>query len=89
VANGGEQDCCGALTKVVERRRKREGEIRPREEEKKVEQGSWTRCKTKRSHGRVGSNCWRPAAVRRGWTRKMLAGSGECWVGELEARWCG
>jgi hypothetical protein len=44
VANGGEQNCGGALATVVERRRKRGGEIRPCEEGKEVEKGSWTLC---------------------------------------------
>jgi hypothetical protein len=69
VANGGEQNCGGALATVVERRRKRGSERRPREEGKEVEEGSWTRCKTKRSHGRAGSR-WRPAARRGGFGRR-------------------
>jgi hypothetical protein len=51
VADGGEQNCGGALAIVVERRRKRGGEMRPREEGKEVEEGSWMCCKSKRSHG--------------------------------------
>jgi hypothetical protein len=42
----------------------------PREEGKEVEEGSWTHCKTKRSHGRAGSSCWRPAAQCGGFGRQ-------------------
>jgi hypothetical protein len=50
-ANDDEQDCGGALVRVVEQRRKKGSEMQPREEGKEVEEGSWTRCETKRSHG--------------------------------------
>jgi hypothetical protein len=79
VAIGGKQDGGGALVTVDERRRKRGGEMRPCEEGKEVEEGSWTRCKTKRSHGRAGSSCWRPAAQRGGFGRRRcnVAGLGK------------
>jgi hypothetical protein len=79
VANGDEQDCGGALVTVAGRRRKRGGEMRPREEGKEVEEGSWTRCKTKRSHRQAGSSCWRPAARRGGFGRRRcdVAGRGK------------
>jgi hypothetical protein len=79
VANGCAQDYGGALATVVERRRKRGGEMRPLEEGKEVEEGSWTRRKIKRSHGRAGSSCWRPAARRGGFGRRRcdVAGRGK------------
>jgi hypothetical protein len=78
-ANGGEQDCSGALATLVERRRKRGGEKRPCEEGKEVEEGSWTHCKTKRSHGLAGSTCWRLAARRGSFGRRRcdMAGRGK------------
>jgi hypothetical protein len=69
-ANSGEQNCGGALARVVERRRKRGSEMRPREEGKEVEEGSWTHCKTNRSRGRAGSSCWRPAVRHGGFGRR-------------------
>jgi hypothetical protein len=88
VANGGKQNCGGALATVVERRRKRGSERRPREEGKEVEEGSWTRCKTKRSHGRAGSSCWRPAARRGGFGRRRcdVAGWGKRQRGRASGR---
>jgi hypothetical protein len=52
--------------------------MRPHEEGKEVEEGSWTRCKTKRSHGQAGSSCWRPAAQRGDFGRRRcdVAGPG-------------
>jgi hypothetical protein len=65
VAISSERDGGRALETVAKRRRKRGGEMWPREEGKEVNESSWKRCKTKRSHGRAGSSCWRPA-MRRG-----------------------
>jgi hypothetical protein len=91
-ANGGEQDCGGAVARVVERRRKRGSEMRPREEGKEVEEGSWTRCMTKRSHGRAGSSGRRPAAQRGGFRRRRfdVAGRGKRqwgWASGGQASW--
>jgi hypothetical protein len=97
VANGGEQDCGRALAKVVERRRKRGSEMRPREEGKEVEEGSWTRCGTKKRHGQAGAaaggrrHAWRlrATAARRGGAGKSQQDRASGGRASWWARWCG
>jgi hypothetical protein len=55
VADDGVQDCGGAVTMVIERRRTRGSEMRPREEVKEVGGNSWMLCGTKKGHGRAGA----------------------------------
>jgi hypothetical protein len=99
-ANGGEQDCSGALMMVVERRRKRGGEkksrralghaARPRGVTGERGAAAGGRRRDVTASGGGGAT-WRlrAAAVRCGWAGKTPSGSGERRAGELEARWCG
>jgi hypothetical protein len=69
-----------------------------REEEKEVEDGSWTCCKIKRSHGASWSSSWRPAARVEAtgdggatWRGGEKARRGRASGGRAiwRARWCG
>jgi hypothetical protein len=90
VANGGEQDCDGALATVVERRRKRGGEMKSRRAPGRAARPRGVTGE----RGAVAGGRRRDVAALGGggatWLGgETLAGSGEQRAVELETRWCG
>jgi hypothetical protein len=88
VADGGEKRLRRRSGGVGERRRRRGAKMRARERIKEVEEGSWTRCGTKKRHGQAGAAA--------GGRRCDVAGRGKASGGRASggraswrARWCG
>jgi hypothetical protein len=90
VADGGEKRLRRRSGGGAERRRRRGAKMRACERIKEVEEGSWTRCETKKRHGRAGAaaggwrHTWRlrATAARHGRAGKSQWGSGERRAGE-------